>query len=181
MTRASLRFAKTGTEGNHPMTTRVLLICCLAATLSACASSPEPAVLPPSTAAASGGTASGGGPVLAATVAPASTPAVYDEKTSQLSVAVGQRFSLSLAANITTPYKWVVDPSLDAAILALVEDKYVEPPPRESPGAVGGGGRRLLTFEAKRAATTNLKLTYQSITDPQEPPVRTHQVTVDAR
>ncbi|MGC4067052.1 MAG: protease inhibitor I42 family protein [Polyangiaceae bacterium] len=94
---------------------------------------------------------------------------------------VGVPFTVALPANITTPYKWVVDPSTDASVLELTKDEYVASPPAECPGCVGTGGRRLLTFQPKRTATSQLAMSYRSITNASEPPAKQFVVRVVVR
>jgi len=142
---------------------------------AACTSAPE-AASPTQSAASASSPPAGSAPA-------ASQAAVtyYDETTSQIEVAVGARFTLALKANVTTPYKWSVTAAVDATALALVEERYVERAPAECSGCVGVGGRRLLTFEARRPGSFPLDLEYRSIGDPNEPPAASVHVTVTVK
>jgi predicted secreted protein len=109
-----------------------------------------------------------------ASAAPAAATSnrIYDDSTTEIVAAVGVPFTVALPANITTPYKWVIDPSTDVSVLELTKDEYVANPPAECTGCVGTGGRRLLTLQPKRAATVQLAMSYRSITDAAEPPAK---------
>jgi inhibitor of cysteine peptidase len=68
----------------------------------------------------------------------------------------GDVISVRLEENPTTGYRWAVD-ELDEQVLELQSSDFV--------GAQGGGagaaGERRLTFRAKRAGTTALRLQYR--------------------
>jgi inhibitor of cysteine peptidase len=105
----------------------------------------------------------------------------YGESTRDITTTVGQSFVLSLPANITTPYRWVLDSTVDPNAIELVKNEYTEASTSTCRGCVGVGGRRLLTFRIKRAGTFVLSLSYQSITDPKEAPESRFQATVLAK
>jgi predicted secreted protein len=130
-------------------------------------SSPEAVAVAPSAASSTASSASAAG-----------TVPTYGETTRELTTAVGQSFVLALPANITTPYRWVVDSTLDSSALELVKNEYSDAPAAGCSGCLGAGGRRLLTFQAKRTGTWTLSLSYQSITDSKEAPVSRFQATV---
>ncbi len=69
-------------------------------------------------------------------------------------VHAGDIIRLRLEENPTTGYRWSLEPAGDD-VVALAAADYVAPG-----GAVGGGGERVFTFEAKKAggATIRLKL-----------------------
>jgi len=82
----------------------------------------------------------------------------YDDTTRSIDASVGERFTLNLPANVTTPYKWVAAPAEPALVLA--ERHYEDKPPADCQGCVGYPGTDRLTFEAKQAGTTTLVLRY---------------------
>jgi predicted secreted protein len=144
-----------------------------------CKSSPEASPQEPSSSPATSIAA----PEAAGATQPSSaaTNRVYDENTAEIAAAVGVPFTLALPANVTTPYKWGVDPSTDASALELIKDEYAANPPAECTGCVGTGGRRLLTFQPKRAGTVQLSMSYRSITNAAEPPAKQYSARVVIR
>lgn len=120
----------------------------------------------------------------AAAVAPSAASTgipTYGESTREIATGVGQSFVLALPANVATPYKWVVDSTVDPTALELVTNEYSETPAPGCVGCLGVGGRRLMTFQAKRTGTLLLSLSYQSITDPKEAPANRFQAQVQVK
>jgi len=121
------------------------------AVLEAPSSAPSVASAPPPTATSSATPSSAAAPSGAASK-------TYDDTTRSIDASVGDRFTLNLPANVTTPYKWVAAPSEPALVLA--ERHYEDKPPAGCQGCVGYPGTDRLTFEAKQAGTTTLVLRY---------------------
>jgi len=110
-------------------------------------------------------------PEAAATESQAAAQAdkIYDDTTRTIAGKVGDKFTINLPANITTPYKWVVDSP--ESVVALTERHYEEKPPVGCTNCVGYPGTDRLTFEAKSGGTATLVLRYaplRSKTDPAE-------------
>jgi inhibitor of cysteine peptidase len=71
-----------------------------------------------------------------------------------VTVSPGGTVAISLDENPTTGFRWELEPRDDAA-LELLSSEYIAP----APGAgVGGGGRRLWTFKAKKSGEVRLVL-----------------------
>jgi inhibitor of cysteine peptidase len=69
-----------------------------------------------------------------------------------ITVSPGGTITISLDENPTTGFRWELEPANDAA-LELLSSEYI------APGAgVGGGGRRLWTFKARRSGEVRLVL-----------------------
>jgi predicted secreted protein len=148
--------------------------------IAACKSSPEPTTVESAVPMSSNSQP----PITQASIAPTSIMSgvpTYGENTHEFSTAVGQPFILSLPANITTPYKWVVSSTVDPTAFDLVKDEYVANPPDGCTGCVGTGGRRLMTFQAKRTGLLTLSLRYQSITDAKSEPASEYQATIQVK
>lgn len=113
--------------------------------------------------------------LIAAPAAQAKTVTVKDSGKS-VTLRVGDRLAVDVAENPSTGYAWqtVTLPS----ILVAAGSKYTANP--ASAGLVGGGGRRVITFRAKKRGTGTLRLRYRRPTDPQ-PLDRTFTVRVTVR
>jgi predicted secreted protein len=99
----------------------------------------------------------------------------YNDSTKAITAKVGERFTLNLPANITTPYKWIVA-SPDTNV-TLAERHYQEKPPAGCSGCVGYPGTDRLTFEAKQPGETKLVLRYAPLRS-NEPAERELTITV---
>jgi sulfatase modifying factor 1 len=78
--------------------------------------------------------------------------------TENISVAVGEEFTVELASNPSTGYSWVLAGSLPSWLI-LVNDEYIPDP--VPPGYVGGGGTEYWTFRATAAGTATLTFDYK--------------------
>ncbi len=86
------------------------------------------------------------------------------------SLRVGESVTVVLAENPTTGYQW--QPEVDASALVQTDDHYDGPTvPR------GAGGTRRVTFVAKRAGTTGLRLVKKRPWETS--PIETYEVTLD--
>jgi predicted secreted protein len=99
----------------------------------------------------------------------------YDDSTKAITAKVGERFTLNLPANITTPYKWVL--ASPETNVTLAERHYQEKPPEGCSGCVGYPGTDRLTFEAKQPGDTKLILRYAPLRS-KEPAERELTITV---
>lgn len=105
--------------------------------------------------------------------ATAPTGKVYDESVRSIEVQVGERFTIRLPANITTPYKWTVEPPrTEPPPVVLAERHYQDSPPYDCPACVGYPGTDALTFEARALGKTTLTMRYAPIRATTEPPER---------
>jgi predicted secreted protein len=131
--------------------------------LVACASTPEPSPAQqpaPST------------PVESPPATPAPGAPIYDGNATQtIRARAGERFSIALPANITTPYKWIVA-NPNEAIAKLVSDEYKDAPPAGCQGCVGYAGTTTLTFEAVAAGAHPLQLAYRGLAQTDTPAQR---------
>jgi predicted secreted protein len=100
------------------------------------------------------GTMSGG---ETATAAPAK---VYDENTRTIEATIGERFTVRLPANVTTPYRWEAMEQKQDAPVILAHREYEDEPPPKCQSCVGYPGADNLVFEARRAGSMTLTLRY---------------------
>ena len=77
------------------------------------------------------------------------------EHGKSIEAQVGDRIAVSLDENPTTGFRWAIDKS-DDDVVALSSSEYAVAPSSR----VGGGGQRVVTFEARKAgvAVIHLKL-----------------------
>ncbi len=83
---------------------------------------------------------------------------VYGKEDTNISVNVGEIFTLKLDENLTTGYQWsyVIN---DENVIVLSEDEYVQESTDEN--IAGAGGQRQLTFEAKSKGNTVISMVYE--------------------
>jgi inhibitor of cysteine peptidase len=82
--------------------------------------------------------------------------AVSAQDSKPITVTTGQQFSVTLASNATTGYKWDLAKPLDPKALTLVTNEYVRPTTR----LVGAGGKEVWTFKAVSEGKTEIALKY---------------------
>ncbi|UIE36792.1 protease inhibitor I42 family protein [Leptodesmis sichuanensis] len=70
-----------------------------------------------------------------------------------LTLKPGQTLTLRLPENPTTGYRWSIS-SLNAQVLQLIDDRFES----SSAAAIGGGGQRVLTFQAQQPGQISLSL-----------------------
>lgn len=95
---------------------------------------------------------------------------------SQIAVAAGATFSITLDANPSTGYQWALLEPLDAAVIELIGSEY-QRPASTMPGA---GGAEIWTFRAIRGGTARITLRYGRPWERDAPPLETraYRVTV---
>jgi len=100
----------------------------------------------------------------------------YDDSTRAIEAKVGDRFTINLPANITTPYKWVV--ASPETLVVLAERHYDDTASAKCDGCVGRSGTDRLTFEAKHDGTATLVLKYAPLRSKSDPPERELSIQV---
>ena len=98
-----------------------------------------------------------------------------DGRTVQL--APGQVVMVSLKANHTTGYQWVLADSAHAVLAREGDPTYDV----DSTGAVGAGGFETWRFRAVQAGTGTIALQYRRLWEPRKPPETTVRYTVEVR
>jgi predicted secreted protein len=96
---------------------------------------------------------------------------------SQLDVAVGQEFSITLASNATTGYHWELAAPLDEAVVKLVASQYKT----HETKMLGAGGQEIWTFTAVGRGQTVVQLKYVRPWEKDVPPVKTASYVVIVR
>ncbi len=84
-----------------------------------------------------------------------SGPKVYDDRSTEIAVAPGERFSIRVTEDPADGFRWIIaEPRPDPAVLKAAGGHVDadEPPPS------GSGGSRYLDFTAVRAGRTDLRL-----------------------
>jgi inhibitor of cysteine peptidase len=84
-----------------------------------------------------------------------------------ISLAVGEKATIVLAANPTTGYAWQMDADPDGAVVKVVSDEYTSAP--TSSDMVGGGGEQRIVIEGVGAGSTAIDLSYARSFEPGEP------------
>ncbi|WP_301169106.1 protease inhibitor I42 family protein [Brevibacillus nitrificans] len=82
---------------------------------------------------------------------------MVDSTTRSLHVLAGHAFVLTLDANPTTGYQWMLSNPLDGRFLTLLSNEYIPP---SSSGLIGQGGHQQLTFQPLRPGMTSIALKY---------------------
>jgi inhibitor of cysteine peptidase len=77
--------------------------------------------------------------------------------TYAISVPVRHIFTLTLDANPTTAYQWVLSNPLDPRYLRFVSSEYAPP---SLPSRIGQSGHQIWTFRAIQAGMTSIALKY---------------------
>lgn len=86
-----------------------------------------------------------------------SGPTVFGPQDTVISVAPGERFSIELADNPSTGYRWsVTPPAPDHHVLRQLGTHF----DADAPGTAGAGGTRYLDFQAVRPGVTELGLRF---------------------
>ena len=95
----------------------------------------------------------------------------------------GQVFMVTLAANHTTGYQWVLAALPPAKVVKLVSNDY-EPSGAKGPDGkplVGAGGREVWTFQAVGPGSALISLHYVRPWEKDKPPVRSRSLEVQVR
>ncbi|MDY7011124.1 MAG: protease inhibitor I42 family protein [Planctomycetota bacterium] len=107
-----------------------------------------------------------------------------------VSAVVGQQIIIRLKGNPTTGYQWVVGKIEGDALGHVGGVKYVsDQPPAPAPGTggrimmhrVGGGGKYVFTFTAKKAGKAKLTLEYKRGWEKNKPAAQTFTLTVNVK
>ena len=85
-----------------------------------------------------------------------------------LAVVVGQEFKITLPANATTGYQWVLDQPPDEKLVRVLKSNYK----RSDSKLMGAGGKMTWTFKALAAGKTEMKLKYARPWEKNEPPAQ---------
>lgn len=96
-----------------------------------------------------------------------------------VSLDVGQTLVLTLSANPTTGYDWMVTEPGAPQLRQDGEGVYVQDP--GSAGAIGAGGTKTYRFLAAEPGATTLGLAYARSFEPGEPPASTFSVPVTVK
>ena len=95
----------------------------------------------------------------------------------------GQVFKVTLAANHTTGYKWMLAETPDAMVVKLVNNNYVQDD-AEGPGGkrrMGVGGREIWTFQAMGPGKVRIVLHYVQPWVKDRKPAKTRSLDVEVR
>lgn len=91
---------------------------------------------------------------------------------SVITLQVGERLDIRLAANPTTGYQWEVAEGDSAVMKQAGEPEY-----KADSEALGSGGAMTFLFSAAGAGRTNLQLIYHRTFEKDTPPLKTFEVT----
>ena len=114
--------------------------------------------------------------VIWVTYAPGGKQLTAADNDKTIKVTIGQELAMTLEANPTTGYTWVVAEPMDEQIIRQTGEIEFVP---ESE-ALGAGGVQIITFEVVGAGQTTLKLIYHRPWESVEP-LQTFSVTLIAR
>jgi inhibitor of cysteine peptidase len=81
----------------------------------------------------------------------------YNETSTSIQAAVGEKFEIMLASNETTGYSWSKNEVYDKAYLELVSSNYIA----QKTDRVGAGGTQQYIFKAVKSGSTTIKMTYK--------------------
>ena len=95
----------------------------------------------------------------------------------------GQVFQVTLAANHTTGYKWVLAKMPDAKVVKLVNSEYVPAKPQTPDGKapVGAGGQEVWTFQAAGPGRAMIVLNYARPWEKDKQPAKSRSLEVEVR
>ena len=94
-------------------------------------------------------------------------------------VKVGETFTIKLASNPTTGFRWLLDltrEAEDAAVVSKVSDDYVAD--AHAPGMVGVGGTERWTFRAEKPGSMVLPFVYRRAWEKGVAPAEQRMITV---
>ncbi len=98
-----------------------------------------------------------------------------DTGTTQ-TLKVGQELKVTLEANPTTGYQWVLDGHLPPQLEQVGLPEFTAGSP-----AMGSGGTEVWTFVAKESGAASVALKYWRSFEPTSPPVSTFSVDVEVK
>ncbi|MBI5522000.1 MAG: protease inhibitor I42 family protein [Desulfarculus sp.] len=102
------------------------------------------------------------------------------DRSSRVSLTVGQVWELALPANPTTGYAWTLAQPPDGAVLAL-ESQDFHPARRATPDLVGAGGTQVFLFRAVGPGATQLEAVYARPWERDQPPALRQRHAVSVR
>jgi predicted secreted protein len=100
--------------------------------------------------------------------------ATYGDPAHPVRRAVGERFTIRLAANATTGFEWQIELP---EFVTLVGDEYEEPDGQQG---VGAGGTQVFELELAAAGEGTVELAYRQPFDDATPPAELRSITVVA-
>lgn len=112
-----------------------------------------------------------------------SAPAWAANAGQTLVLKQGQVFKVTLAANHTTGYQWMLAKVPDPKVVKLVTNNYV-PDKAEGPGGkrpVGVGGKEIWTFQAMGQGRVLISLHYVRPWEKDKAPVKSRSLEVEVR
>lgn len=101
-----------------------------------------------------------------------------------VSVAAGEKWTITLPSNPTTGYRWHLAAPVDAAVMKFVSSNFVSSAERPPVGGserqlrLGVGGFEKWTFEGVQAGTANITLNYARSWEKNPPPGQSTNVVV---
>ena len=93
---------------------------------------------------------------------------VLAQDSKPITVTTGREFSVTLASNPTTGYKWDLAKPLDDKLIKLVTSEYVRPDTK----LIGAGGKEVWTFKGVGEGKTEIDLKYVRPWEKDVEPVR---------
>lgn len=90
-----------------------------------------------------------------------------------MTVRIGDSFTITLRANMSTGYQWQLT-ALDEAMLQLVNSEYIP----YSTKRLGADGKQLFTFKALKAGETTISFKYAREWEKDKPPERQQIIPV---
>ena len=107
-------------------------------------------------------------------------PAMAQGPVQVLVVEKGQVFKITLAANHTTGYRWVLAALPPAKVVKLVNNTYEPAGAKDKDGKplLGAGGREVWTFQAVGRGTAFISLHYVRPWEKDKPPAKSRSLEV---
>lgn len=83
---------------------------------------------------------------------------IFSENTSKINIKSGKKFSIELASNRSTGYRWQLANMPDGTTLQLISSKYIAS--KQAKEKVGAGGKEIFTFKSSKKGNTKLSFIY---------------------
>jgi inhibitor of cysteine peptidase len=112
------------------------------------------------------------------------SPAAWSAGPSRtLVLAPNQVFQVTLAANPSAGYKWVLTKLPDEKVVKLVSSEYVAAKPEAAQGQapVGAGGHEIWTFQAMGPGRVCIVLNYMRPWEKEKPAAKSRSLEVEVR
>ena len=103
----------------------------------------------------------------------------YDNPALPVETATGKYFTLILASNPTTGFRWELQPGFDKTVVEAESNTYR--PPNTPPGMTGAGGKEAWTFRAAGKGSTTISLVYRRSWEKGIPPAKTASFIIHVR